>query len=68
MEKDYYLLFVWRSVEPKLLGPFETSQIRDDKAKELRDDHGDQSDYYPVEIEKGAEIDIDAYAGDFFEV
>ena len=67
MEKDYYLLFVWRSVEPKMLGPFETSQIRDEKAKELREDHGDLSDYYPLEAEKEAEIQVDAYAGNFFE-
>ena len=67
MEKDYYLLFVWRSVEPELLGPFETSQIRDEKAKELGEDHEDQSDFYPVEVSKGAEIQIDAYPGDFFE-
>ena len=65
--KDYYLLFIWRGVEPKLLGPFETTEQRDEKAKELREDHGDQSDFYPVDVAKGAEIQVDAYAGDFFE-
>ena len=66
-EKDYYLLFVWRSVEPKLLDPYKTIKLRDEKAKELKEDHGDLSDYYQVEVSKGAEIDIDCYAGDFFE-
>lgn len=67
MEKDYYLLFIWRGVEPKLLGPFQTIKLRDKKAKELREDHGDLSDYYPVEVSKDAEIEIDCYAGNFFE-
>ena len=56
MKKDYYLLFIWRSVEPKLLGPYKTVQIRDNKAKELREDHGTLSEYYPVEVEKGAKV------------
>ncbi len=67
MGKDYYLLFIWRGVEPKLLGPFETIKLRDKKAKELRDDHGTLSVYYPVEISQGAKVEIGVFSGDFFE-
>ena len=67
MKKDYYLLFIWRHVEPKLLGPYETSQIRDEKAIELREDHGTMSEYYPVEVKKGIKIEIGMYSNSFFE-
>ena len=67
MRKDYYLLFIWRCIEPKLLGPYKTSKIRDEKAKELREDHGTTSEYYPVEVEKGVRIEIDSYSNSFFE-
>ena len=67
MKKDYYLLFIWRCVEPKLLGPYKTSQIRDEKAKELREDHRTLSEYYPVEVDRGTKVKIYSYSNTFFE-
>jgi len=67
MQKDYYLLFIYQDVEPKLFGPFETEKLLDKKAKQLRNDYGDTAGYFPVEISKNSKINISCYSGSFFE-
>ena len=66
-KKDYYLLFIYPGIKPQLKGPFETSQNRNEKAKQLREDFGTTAEYFPIEVSNGEKIDIDSYVGDFFE-
>ena len=65
--KDYYLLFIWKGVDLKLFGPFETVELRDEKTKELREDHGSLSNYYTLEVSTGAKVSIDSFPNSFFE-
>ena len=67
MNYDYYLLFLWNDVEPQLHGPFPTENIRDEKAKELRQKEGEEHGYFPLEITTGSEITVNSYPGSFFE-
>lgn len=64
---EYYLLFIWNDVEPKLFGPYEDIKSRDKKAKKLRNDFGTTCGYFPMEVTKGSTIEIDSYSGAFFE-
>ena len=64
---DYYLLFIWNDVEPKLLGPFKDAKTRDKKAKKLGNDFGTTCGYFPIEVTKGSKIKIGCYSGAFFE-
>ncbi|HDY87048.1 MAG TPA: hypothetical protein ENH82_02905 [bacterium] len=65
--KDYYLLFIWRGVDLKLFGSFETVELRDERARELREDHGSLSNYYPLEVSTGAKVNIGSFPNSFFE-
>jgi len=64
---DYYVLIVWRGVQPKLHGPYKTLQQRDQKAKKLRNDFGVTASLFPIEVSTGSEISINFYPADFFE-
>ena len=64
---DYYLLFIWRDVEPRLFGPFATAESRNRRAKKLRTDFGTTASYFPIELTKGSKISIGSYSETFFE-
>jgi len=64
---EYYLLFIWRDVEPKLFGPYEDTKSRDKKAKKLWKQNGPECGYFPLEVSKGSKIEISSYSGAFFE-
>ncbi len=65
MEKDYYVLLMHLGFEPYLYGPFDTSEKRDEEAKNRK--NGDKHGIFPLEVEKGREIDIGCYSGSFFD-
>ena len=64
---NYYLLLVWRGVQPKLYGPFNNVEERDKKAKRLRNDFGVTASFFPIQATEGSEISIDCYSENFFE-
>jgi len=60
----YYVLFIWKDIEPELFGPFETIEQRDTKAKELEKENGVESGYFPIESE--SKVNVGSYSGSFF--
>lgn len=60
-----YLLVIWGDVEPKLLGPFDTPEERDQKAREIRKEEGDNHGIYALQAE--GKVEVDAYSGAFFD-
>ena len=65
--KNLYVLFIWGDVEPKLFGPFESQDERDNKAKELREKEGDEHGIFMLEVSKDGKPEVDCYSGAFFD-
>lgn len=64
----FYLIMVWGDVEPELMGPFSSPDARDDEARLLRDEHGDENGIYMLTIDKDKpDPEIEAYCGGFFD-
>lgn len=61
-----WIVFVWGDVEPSIEGPFATDEERNEKAKQLRQEHGDEHGIYALDVEQGVP-EIFAYTGAFFE-
>lgn len=61
----YYVLIVWEDIEPELIGPFQTPEERNERARKLRAEHGPDHGVYPVE--SAGVVTIDSYTGIFFE-
>lgn len=61
----YYILFVWRDVEPSLHGPYDTPDDRDAAARQLREEEGDEHGIYPLDAT--GQVEVDCYSGAFFE-
>jgi rubrerythrin len=65
MKTRYYVLVVYGDVEPGLSRPFSTKEARDKKAKELKNEHGDENGIYWLDqTAKG--LKTGAYSGGFF--
>jgi hypothetical protein len=64
---EYYLIHLWGGVDIKIFGPFSSSDSRDNIARELRKEHGQEHGYFSLEVTKGSKIKIDCYSGTFFE-
>jgi len=62
---SYYILFIWEDIEPELFGPFDTHESRDLKAKNLREEEGDDHGIYGLNM-KDNKPEIFAYSGGFF--
>jgi len=60
----FYLLFIWNDIEPDLLGPFETIEERNEKAKELYEENGNECGYFPIESD--SKIFVSSYSCAFF--
>ena len=63
----HYLLIMWGDVEPEVLGPFDSDEARDTKARELRLEIGDANGIFPVCVDKDNGLSVWAYSGGFFE-
>jgi hypothetical protein len=67
----FYLLIVEGDIEPRMEGPFHTETARDAAARAHRDQDQDKADgLFPLDLnttDDAAEIDVDAYAGGFFD-
>ena len=64
----YYVFQTIGDVEPKVYGPFKTSEERDCKAKKLRiDDPEKKNGIFPLDINECGVIYTCSYSGGFFE-
>lgn len=63
---NYYLVTIWDDLEPQLIGPFPSEEIRDDKALNLRKEFGKAHGIYPLDIDGPGKPTIETYSGKFF--
>jgi len=62
-----YLVFVEGDIEPRIVGPFADDDARDRKARELRQEHGQDHGIYMLNITPASgAVTIAAYSGAFF--
>lgn len=61
----FYLIVIWSDIEPQLGGPFDNPEDRDDRAREVRENNGDEHGIYWLNVD-GEELEIGAYSGSFF--
>ena len=64
--RDLHLLFIWGDVEPELHGPFVSDAARDQEARQLRAERGDDHGIYPLDIVNGMP-EVGTYSGSLFE-
>lgn len=63
---DVYLIF--GDIEPEIIGPFQSEDERDNKALELRREHGDEDGIYMLNVDnRNGEPSIHTYCGGFFD-
>ena len=62
-ELDYYLILMWRDVEPSLRGPFLDDSTRTDEARKIRKEDGDERGLYRLNVPKGVKPDVDSFTG-----
>jgi len=60
-----YLLVVWGDVEPELI-ECKNFDERDQRAKKLKAEHGDDNGLFMLTITPCGEAVVDAYSGEFF--
>lgn len=66
MKPKYYVLFVRNDIEPELHGPFSRATIRDNRAKALKVEHGNDHGVFPLNVNARGLPKIGAYSGGFF--
>lgn len=57
----YYLLFAWGGVDPQLYGPYDTPGERDEQAKNVFAEHGDQEHGPYFRLSSESEINIGCF-------
>jgi hypothetical protein len=62
----HYLFITWGDIDPEILGPFESEDTRDDRAKELKKEHGDENGIFMLDVEDNGMPSANAYSGGFF--
>ena len=63
---SYYILYVWKSVVPRLIGPFKSIEERNEQVKKMYIQFGNEHSYFALQTTKGAQININSYEEDFF--
>jgi hypothetical protein len=63
---EYYLLTVWRDVEPNIQGKFKTPEERDRAARKYRTHHGNEDGVYGLDVVDG-KPKVFSYPDGFFE-
>jgi hypothetical protein len=59
---DYYLLIVWKDVQPELFGAYKTAAERDAVAKLKYREQGDDNGYFKLSVPKGTSVQIGAFS------
>ena len=62
MNKDLYILTIWKGVEPILTGPFKDTEARQQALISLEKEYGEGSSHYPVDMTSGAQIEIGVFS------
>lgn len=66
MKKTYYLLVVEGGVEPSVQGPYQTRDVRDNAAKQIRGRQEADDGLFWADIDEVAVLTVGAYAAGFF--
>ena len=61
MNKDLYILTIWKGVEPILTGPFLNEEKRRRALIALKKEYGEESSYFPVDLTTGASFEIGTF-------
>ncbi len=61
MNKDLYILTIWKGVDPILTGPYKDAEAREQALIALRKEYGEESSYFPVDMSAGAQIEIGVF-------
>ena len=61
MNKDLYIMTIWRGVEPVLTGPFLNEEKRQVALTALKKEYGVDSSYHPVDTSTGASFEIGVF-------
>ncbi len=61
MNKDLYILTIWKGVEPILTGPYKDTEAREQALIALKKEHGAETSYFPVDMTAGAAIEIGVF-------
>jgi hypothetical protein len=64
---NLYLLLVWNDVEPDIAGPYQTPEHRDTQARLFREEYGEDTGIYMLDIDNQGNPYSGAYSGGFFE-
>ena len=62
MNKDLYILTIWKGVDPVLTGPFKGAEKRQQALIALKNEYGAESSYFPVDMTAGAQIEIGVFS------
>ena len=58
-EYDYYILRLWRCIDPSLVGPFDTEEEALERHTELVNDPAEcENSHTAIKVTKGADIDL----------
>lgn len=66
MKEAYYVIIIYQDIEPELIGPFPTEETRDEKARELKRQYGNEHGIFPMNIDAEGKPAVGAYSGGFF--
>jgi hypothetical protein len=62
----YYVLIMWGDIEPQLTEAFTTEETRDQHARDLRKEHGNDHGIFPLDVDENGKPEVGAYSGGFF--
>ena len=66
MKPKYYVLLVWNDIEPELHGPYGLAAARNDRARVLKQEHGDDNGIFALDINRKGQPKVRAYSSAFF--
>ena len=68
-KSKYYVIKIWEDIEPENpIGPFDTEEQRDEKAKELfREDLNGEHGVFALDVRSDGSIEFGSYSGAFSE-
>ena len=64
----YYVLTIWKGVEPAVSGSYDSDADRDQKAREIHKQESDDTGIFRLDVDlSNFEVSVDSYSGGFFE-
>lgn len=62
----HYILFVYNDIEPEIRGPYTSAEIRDQTAKQMRKNYGEQ-EHGIFALDAKSKPQVSAYSAGFME-